>query len=188
MEKHNLSRTKIYNTWISMKDRCFNKNNRNYKNYGGRGITVCDEWRKSFLTFYNDMGKRPSEKSLDRIDNNGNYCKNNCRWATPKEQNRNTRRNKKIEAFGKIKTIVEWSEEFNFSRRFLTNLVKKGLDLEIALLNKRFGKVKYPKKKYTSCPAFIDKAHEEKLRAIFGEQYEFWEYIREKTAKANIKS
>jgi len=84
-------RTREYRSWQSMKTRCYNKNAINYKNYGGRGISICDEWKRSFDIFLEDMGNRPMGSSLDRIDVNGNYCKENCRWATPSEQIRNRR-------------------------------------------------------------------------------------------------
>lgn len=74
--KHNMSKTPEYKAWARIKDRCFNKNLHNYKNWGGRGITMCDEWLNSFDNFYADMGPRPSSThSLDRINNDGNYCK-----------------------------------------------------------------------------------------------------------------
>jgi hypothetical protein len=83
---------KEYNSWLGMKQRCYNPNNRSYKHYGGRGIIVCERWLNSFRNFFEDMGFKPSEyHSLDRIDNDGNYELNNCRWATTFEQSHNSR-------------------------------------------------------------------------------------------------
>jgi len=93
--KHNLCQSVEYKTWRSIKTRCLNPNFDQYDDYGGRGITVCDEWIDSFETFLKDMGSRPSNKhSIDRIDNDKNYCKENCRWVTRKEQCRNKRTNR----------------------------------------------------------------------------------------------
>lgn len=86
-----------FNCWASMKQRCSNPALRSYKDYGGRGITVCERWRDSFLAFLEDMGKRPSpDHSIERIDVNGNYEPSNCRWATRKEQGRNKRTTRKV--------------------------------------------------------------------------------------------
>lgn len=90
-DKGNRQQTQLYRAWLAMKDRCYNINNICYSHYGGRGIVVCDRWRNSFDNFVLDMGERPEGHSLDRIDNNGNYEPNNCRWATVTEQNRNKR-------------------------------------------------------------------------------------------------
>lgn len=82
----------LYRTWVSMRSRCNNPKVNNYHNYGGRGIKVCKEWQESFVTFIKDMGERPRGYTLDRIDNDGNYCRENCKWSTKKEQALNRRK------------------------------------------------------------------------------------------------
>jgi len=88
---HNMTHSREYDSWQSMKTRCYNSNHKFYNYYGGRGIRVCRRWKNSFENFYADMGKRPLGRSLDRINTNGNYEPSNCKWATPKEQMRNRR-------------------------------------------------------------------------------------------------
>lgn len=107
---HGRTGTPIYHTWVSMRDRCNNSNNKRYPAYGGRGITVCERW-SSFENFYEDMGERPKGKTLDRKDNNGNYEKDNCRWATKVEQSRNQRTNKMLSYKGKTQCLAAWCEE-----------------------------------------------------------------------------
>lgn len=111
-----LSTTKTYYAWADLIKRCNDPNNISYKNYGNRGITVCDRWQekdKGFCNFLEDMGNPPSKKySIDRIKNNENYCKSNCRWATRKEQSRNTRRNRLISFNGKTQCLADWAIEY----------------------------------------------------------------------------
>jgi len=105
--------TSLYVCWLNMKARCFNCKSRAWKNYGGRGITVCDEWRWSYEAFREwaiTNGYKP-ELTIDRIANDGNYEPNNCRWATRKEQARNKRTSRFIYAFGESKTLCEWSAD-----------------------------------------------------------------------------
>ena len=93
---HGKSNTSEYEIWCGMKKRCYNPNYKEFRYYGGRGITICDSWKNSFEAFYQDMDRRPSSKhSIDRVNNDGNYEPSNCRWATIKEQNNNKRLKRK---------------------------------------------------------------------------------------------
>tara|TARA_R110000868_G_scaffold13848_3_gene64357 strand:- start:8415 stop:8933 length:519 start_codon:yes stop_codon:yes gene_type:complete len=96
-ESSSIKKTTEYISWFGMKQRCYNTNFRQYKDYGGRGIKVCERWKESFVNFLEDMGRKPSpQHSLDRINNDGNYEPSNCRWATRSEQQNNKRNNKKM--------------------------------------------------------------------------------------------
>jgi hypothetical protein len=101
---------KEYSAWLSMRDRCYNPNAKQFKNYGARGIRVCERWMKNFTAFYEDMGNSPEGMTLDRIDNNGDYEPGNCRWASHKQQNRNKRDNAFLELNGERRTVAEWAE------------------------------------------------------------------------------
>ena len=94
---HGMRFTSEYYSWNNMKARCYNPNYKHYKDYGGRGITICDRWRDSFENFLEDMGSKPSNKhSIDRIDVNGNYDPENCKWSTSQEQARNKRNQRDV--------------------------------------------------------------------------------------------
>lgn len=118
---HGMSKTRLFSIWSHIKDRCLNPNSDNYYNYGGRGIFVCQRWLDSFENFYNDMGEDYYNKaniygesniSIDRINNNDGYYKENCRWATKKEQLNNTRRNNIVNINGKEFTLMEAYNNF----------------------------------------------------------------------------
>jgi hypothetical protein len=131
--KHNMSNSQEYKIYSGMKMRCSNKKHKEYKRYGGRGIKVCERWETSFENFFTDMGERPKGMSLDRIDVNGNYCKENCRWATSYEQNNNKRNNVRITFNGKTMTAGQWSNELGFKKSVLTERIKRGWSIERAI-------------------------------------------------------
>ncbi len=124
---HGFSRSnnKTYIIWKRMHQRCNDPNDKNYKNYGGRGITICKRW-KDFKNFIIDMGKCPGPKySIDRIDNNKGYYKGNCRWATQKEQARNKRNNHLITYNNRIQCLSAWAEELNINAEILRSRIYK---------------------------------------------------------------
>lgn len=127
--------TKINGIWRTMIQRCSNKNAFNYKHYGGRGIIVCREWM-IFENFYRDMGDIPEKMTIDRIDNNGNYTPENCRWATRKKQANNTRRNYFITYNNKTQTVAEWARELDINYSTLHKRIRRGWNLERALSEK----------------------------------------------------
>ncbi len=114
-----------YRIWKSMTGRCNNKNNESFNNYGGRGIRVCRRWLK-FENFLLDMGKRPSKNhSIDRLNNDDGYSKNNCRWATSNQQNRNKRSNINILFNGKTQCLKDWAKELNMAYLTLYDRIHK---------------------------------------------------------------
>jgi hypothetical protein len=136
---HGLSGTRIYNIWIDMKKRCYDTKNNRYNRYGGRGITVCDEWKENFIAFRNWAYENGYAEglSLDRIDNNGNYEPSNCRWATMKEQANNQNHTLKIKYKGEIKTLTEWAEILGIKRHTLYHRIyKRGWTIERAFSEK----------------------------------------------------
>ena len=128
--------TRLYDIWVNMKQRCFNQNDQAYQNYGGRGIAVCDEWKDDFQAFYDWSVSNGYQDglSIDRINNDGNYSPENCRWTDRNVQNRNRRNNHKITYNGVTKTVVEWAEEKNIPYELLLNRLNKlGWSVERAL-------------------------------------------------------
>lgn len=116
-----------YRVWINMKVRCYNPKSSNYKNYGGRGIKVCKKWKNSFIEFYKDMGPRPSKDHvIDRKNNESNYCKSNCRWATEKASNRNRRNTSFITHNGEKLSLSEWSEKLGICQSTLRDRKYRG--------------------------------------------------------------
>lgn len=119
-----MARSKIYTTWCNMKQRCLNENNRQYKDYGGRGIKVCDDWldfepfyKWAMVNGYNDM------LTLDRINTNGNYTPRNCRWVDMKMQQNNRRNNHRITYNGKTQTLAQWADEIGVKRQTLRDRI-----------------------------------------------------------------
>lgn len=109
---HGLACTPEYPIWNDMKRRCYNPKTNNFHNYGGRGITVCDRWLESFENFYADMGPRPSRRHcIERINNNLGYSPENCKWATYREQARNTRANRLVTLNGETRPMIAWADE-----------------------------------------------------------------------------
>lgn len=124
---------KIYKVWARMIDRCINPNNDYYKDYGGRGITVCEKWKGSFETFVKDMGETPRGKSIDRINNNEGYYKENCRWTTPKQQARNRRSNHQITHDGETHILTVWASRVGISEDTIRMRLKRGWSIRKAL-------------------------------------------------------
>lgn len=124
--KHGLTNTRIFKIWAGIRKRCTNPKSIAYKDYGGRGIKICERW-SDFENFYADMIDGYTDTlTLDRIDPNGDYCKENCRWATPKEQSRNKRNSSFRVINGERKTIGEWSEVSGIASATIHNRIKAG--------------------------------------------------------------
>lgn len=133
--KHKQSYSKLYKVWQAMKTRCYSKNFIYYCNYGGRGIKICDDWKKSFLKFYEwaITNGYKEELTIDRINNDDDYKPNNCRWVTRKQQNNNMRTNIFIEYNGKKQTISELADKYDLSRVALYYRLKRGWNIKKAL-------------------------------------------------------
>jgi hypothetical protein len=123
-----------YKSWSGMRNRCLNKNSERYRFYGARGIKICSRWNR-YENFLEDMGRKPSSNcSIDRINNNGDYEPNNCRWATPKTQARNTRQTRILKFNGERKSLPEWAEEYGLNPPTLWNRLNLGWTISESLL------------------------------------------------------
>lgn len=137
-KKHGRTHSPEYRSWRQMQSRCRVDHPDPVKraSYADRGIVVCDRWKgeEGFTNFLSDMGLKPSaDHTVDRINNDGPYSPENCRWANRKEQQRNTRRNVRYTAFGESKTVPEWAEEYGICKATLRSRLKNGWDIEQAL-------------------------------------------------------
>jgi hypothetical protein len=125
--------SKEYNVWHSMKQRCDCQNHKSFKDYGGRGITVCSRWKNSFEAFFADMGTRPAGHSLERKDNYDNYGPKNCVWATQKQQSRNRRSNKLLAYRDETLCLAEWSDRLGGGCNLVGLRLRAGWSVERAL-------------------------------------------------------
>lgn len=122
--QNGLCDTKEYRTLKNLKNRCYWTKHVQYKDYGGRGIKVCQRWLDSFLLFYNDMGMAPGpEYTIDRRDNDGDYTPENCFWATRKHQNNNKRSNRIITFNGETMTLIQWAEKLGMRQSTLSGRI-----------------------------------------------------------------
>jgi hypothetical protein len=113
---HGATGTKTYDVYLAMRQRCLNPNCPSFRNYGARGITICESWLRGFDAFFADMGHAPVGLQLERRDNEGSYSPENCYWATPKQQSSNTRCNHKVTVGAVTKTVAEWAAENGINR------------------------------------------------------------------------
>lgn len=127
--RHN---TPEYHTWEGIIQRCTNPSVKNWKDYGGRGITVCERWR-AFEAFFEDMGERPPQGTIDRIDNDGPYSPENCRWATMTQQNRNQRRSTFFTVDGVTAHINDWAEKAGITPNLIRARIRYGWSEKAAI-------------------------------------------------------
>jgi|ERR1700676_704957 len=123
-----------YRVWAGMVSRCHDKGNKDYPRYGGRGVVVCWQWRESFEVFLRDMGSRPTRRhTLERLENEGNYCKTNCAWRTRKSQSRNTSTNRILRLRGRSQCVSAWADELAINRSTIYTRLSRGWSVGRAL-------------------------------------------------------
>lgn len=140
--KHGKRHTRLYRIWLNMKNRCNNKKSKCFYYYGGKGIKIYDEWLNDFMSFYNwsmSHGYR-DDLTIDRIDNNKDYCPENCRWVTYLQQGRNTERNHLLTINGETRCICEWAEYVGICKDTIYNRMKKGLSGEDLIKPTKYNK------------------------------------------------
>lgn len=130
---HGLTGSPLHKVWTNMRDRCNNPRSKDFKHYGGRGIKVCKRW-DDFELFLHDMGERPPNTSIDRRDNNKDYSPANCYWATPLEQHRNTRHNRKLTAGGRTQLMIDWTRELGGCDTLIITRLRIGWSIKDACL------------------------------------------------------
>ncbi len=161
-----------YGSFNAMKQRCYNRKHKNYALYGGRGIRVSKDWRFSFETFLADMGPKPGpDYSIDRIDTNGHYCKENCKWSTQKEQCNNKRTNNVIDHHGDTFTLTQWAEKLNMKRESLAARLKIVPTIAEAVAYKRKTPkfIPYAEKGESNFNAKITESQVIQIRALGGQ-------------------
>lgn len=136
-KKHGMTNTRIHNIWHSMYCRCYYQSTNGYKNYGGKGIKVCEEWKKTegFVRFYNwaiENGYN-DKLTLDRIDNDKDYCPENCRWVSYIDQENSRKNNRLIEYKGEVKTMAQWCRKYNINVVTFSDRLKREWTIEQAL-------------------------------------------------------
>jgi hypothetical protein len=129
------ARSRVYNIWLGVVQRCTNPNRDTFSYYGGRGITICDRW-KDFNNFYEDMGDPPEGHTLERKDNNVGYAKDNCVWATKEQQSNNTRRNRYIEVDGVKLTVAQWAKLSGVPAVTIIKRLNNGIPPEQAIIKR----------------------------------------------------
>ena len=133
-EAHTNRTTPEYNVWVAIKKRCYNPTYKDFPRYGARGIRVCDRWLESFLNFLADMGRRPSSRhSLERINNDGPYAPENCRWALSVEQANNRRNNRHITFNGRTLTVAQWERALGTKRGLILDRLQRGWTIDAAM-------------------------------------------------------
>ena len=132
---HGHSGSQVYYVWIAMKQRCLNPNNKDFQYYGGRGITVCERWQKSFEDFLSDMGPRPNAMTVERRDNDGPYAPANCYWASRRQQSSNKRfKSELLNVNGDRRLSVEWAKDKKIPAYLIRHRLRCGWSVERAVL------------------------------------------------------